>query len=241
MVFLLAYAPAFGKVTLVAAVATNAGAAFEEMAVVFERSSGVKVSLSAGATGLLARQLREGAPFDVFVSADMGTVETLARESLLTSSSVQSYARGTLCLWRAPEAGRRRQTIDDLVTSKADRLRIAIANPETAPFGAAAKQALQRLGVWDRLLPRIIIAENVTAAMNMARTGNVDAALVALSAVGDASEGAVVVPPALYAPIVQGMAVTYATRHRAEATAFCHFVRGAQGRAILLKYRFEVP
>jgi molybdate transport system substrate-binding protein len=161
-VFTLAAFNGYAGVSLTVAVAANAAPALEDIAKKYQQKTGVAVVVSSGATGLLARQIREGAPFDLFVSADMVTVQKLAEQNLLTSNSVQAYARGRLVFWQQPRGRAPIHDIADLASTTASRIRIAIANPETAPYGQAAKEALEHLHAWQQLKDRIIIAVSYT-------------------------------------------------------------------------------
>ena len=169
------------------------------------------VVISSGATGLLARQLREGAPFDIFVAADMATVVSLARGGFVETSSVACWGRGELLLWTpdatdstSPMASRWADWpafVADARSPAGGRPpRFAIANPETAPFGAAARKALRDAGLWDALEPRVIRMDDVGQALQAARSGQVEAAFVPrsllASAVPSAGEASIPVPGA---------------------------------------------
>jgi molybdate transport system substrate-binding protein len=223
---------------LTVAVAANAVAPMQELASQFERSQHIHVAISSGATGLLARQLREGAPFDLFVSADTATVKQLAVEGLVTSSSIRSYARGKLILWVNNPIRDRIQTVQDLADTTIP-LRLAIANPETAPYGAAARQVLQHLGIWTRVQPALVIGENVSNTFQLARTGNVDACFVARSVAAAKEEGIVPVPDHLYTRVEQALGVCTRSSQPQAAQQFAIFVTNAQSAAVWRLYGYD--
>ena len=119
--------------------------------------------------------------------------------------------------------------------------RIALANPEQAPYGRAAKEALTAAGLWDELLPRLVFAESATQAQQIVATGNAGAGFVPLSLALAAGEPYVLVPQDLYAPLDQGLAVVGGAKHPEAARAFVEYLTGPDGRALLEKYGFEVP
>ena len=131
------------------------------------------------------------------------------------------------------------ETVEDLLTPEVRR--VAIANPEHAPYGVAARQALQTAGVWEAVEPRLVLGENVRQALQYAETGNVDAALVPLS-LSVASDGKwTLVPEALHTPIDQALGVVAGGPRQAEARDFAAFITGPQGQAVLQEYGFMPP
>ena len=178
---------------------------------------------------------------DVFAAANRAYIDDLDRAGLLISDTVALYAQGRLTIWTRADSPLTFATIDDLTQSGVNR--IAIANPEHAPYGAAARETLETAGLWDTLQPRLILGENVAQTLQYAETGNVDAALVALSlsiAAGD--EGRYVLVPAdLHNPLDQALAVVSSTEHEAEARQFVLFVNSPTGREIMRRYGFALP
>ncbi len=223
--------------TLTVSAASSLSFALSEAARAFERSSGVQVALNFGSTGALAQQIEQGAPVDLFVAADTGTVEELEQQGLLVPGSWQVYARGRLALYSREL---RLERLQDLTRPEVER--IAVANPELAPYGAAAREALQALGLWGQLQPRLILAENVRQALLYAETGNVEAALVAASLWRAGAPGQwLLVPEELHRPLDQALALVRGTRLAPEARAFAAFLQGPQGRAILRAYGYQLP
>ncbi len=157
----------------VVAVAANFTEVVERLEADFERESGHTVTVVAGSTGKLYAQIANGAPFDVFLSADQERPERLEKEGLAVAGSRFTYATGRLTLWSS-EPGR--VGGDGAATLRQGKFRLlAIANPELAPYGAAAKQALEKLGLWDRFKDRIVMGETIGQAHAMVASGNAEA------------------------------------------------------------------
>jgi molybdate transport system substrate-binding protein len=203
----------------------------------FHARTGIAASPSFLASGQLAQQIRQGAPFDVFLSANEAFVRDLANEGLIRPDSIHAYARGSLVLAVYHELGDRVRGLADL--AKPEVKKIAIANPATAPYGKAGKQALERAGLWAGLEPKIVQAASVRQALLYAQKGDAEAALVGRSIASVPEVRAVEVDPALYDPIVQALGIVAATRRRADAEAFARFVLGEEGQAILKEFGFK--
>jgi molybdate transport system substrate-binding protein len=226
---------------LVVAAASDLRPVFDELARGHEADTGTRVTLVYGSSGLLARQAIEGAPFDVFASADTARAEAVASALPGDRSPPVPFATGRLVLVGAgPDA-----SLADLV-SPAFGL-IAIANPEHAPYGRAAEEALRAAGVWEALTDRLVLADNVAAATQLVVGGDVDAGVVARSLVepGDPA-GLVMISETAHAPIRQSLVVlvpdTAATRaRRAAAEAFVARVLSLEGRALLEARGFALP
>ncbi len=164
-----------GQDSLTVFAAADLAHPFEEIAARFERNTGVKVTLVFGASASLALQIERGAPVDVFFSANKGYVDRLIAGGVLVPGTRTVYARGRLALgW--PKFGGALFRLEDLLRPEVRR--VAIANPETAPYGQAAKQALKASGLWDPLQPKLVIAENVRQALQYLQAGAVEAGLV---------------------------------------------------------------
>ena len=197
----------------------------------FERRTGVRPRFSFGSSGTLARQIENGAPFDVYLSADEKLAANLAAKKFVVDPKV--YAIGRLVLWSADGQFR---SIEKL---KSNQVRhIAIANPAHAPYGRAAKEALEKLGVWKFLEPKIVYGENVRQAFEMARSGNADIAIVAATLGGI---GAVVLPANLHAPIRQAGAVVAGGSNPRLGAQFIEYLLSPEGSAILVSGGLEAP
>lgn len=227
--------------TLLVAAASDLQPALGEIAAQFERETGIPVTLSFGSTGQLTQQIENGAPFDVFAVAHVRYLDRLEAQGLLAPETRRMLAEGRLALVAREDRGGRVARLEDLADPSIRP--IAIANPEHAPYGLAARQALETVGLWDAVQSRLVMGENVQQALQFVQTGDAMVGLVALSnaARADAGLAVAVVPPSLHEPIVQGVAMLASSSHQAEAMQFIDFVTGPTGREILLRYGFVVP
>ena len=231
-------------VTLTVSAAANLSAAFTEIGKLFEAQTGNTVFFNFGASGSLAQQIEQGAPVDLFAAANVGFVDELEQKSMVLPETVQKYARGQIVLWTRSDSPVKLERIEDLAQPAIGK--VAIANPDRAPYGLAAREALEAAGLWEAIQPKIVIAETIQQAHQYAETGNVDAAIGALSlsvsaAAGDKPGRYVIVPQELYTPLDQALAVIKGTKNEAAARAFAAFIAGPQGREVLQKYGFTVP
>lgn len=220
------------------AAAADLAAAFEVLGREFEAQTGRAVVFSFGSTGLLARQLREGAPFDVFAAANVSFVDEVVAAGACDGATKQPYARGRIAAW--VRDGAAPASPASLVEPRF--VRIAIANPEHAPYGMAAREALQRVGAWETIETRLVYGENVRQTLQLAESGNADAAIVALSLVIKHDLGAwTLIDESLHAPIDQALV---ACRHGSDiegGKAFARFLDSDRGRAIMREYGFLLP
>jgi molybdate transport system substrate-binding protein len=224
---------------LVVSAASNLILAFEELGARYEQQTGRPVTFNFAASGQLAQQIDQGAPVDLFVSANVAYVEDLATKGRVLPDSVQVYARGRLTLWTRADSTFTMESIHDLLNPEVGR--VAIANPEHAPYGVAARQALQTASVWEEIQPKLVLGENVRQALQFAETGNVDAALLP-SSLSITSDGHwAYIPEELHMPIDQTLGVVADSPHQAEARDFAAFITGAQGQTILSEHGFMPP
>jgi molybdate transport system substrate-binding protein len=223
------------------AAAADLSIAFREVGEAFERQSGKRVSFSFGSTGLLAKQIEGGAPFDVFAAANAAFADDVVKSGACWGDTKRPYARGRVVVWAKDEAHLPRG-LSDLADPRFAKL--ALANPEHAPYGRAAQQAMARSGVWSAVQPRAVYGENVQQALTFAESGNADVALVALS-VAIASPGKyLLIDEALHDPLDQEMVLCKGGARGGkpnEGRAFMEFVSSDAGRAIMKKYGFLLP
>jgi molybdate transport system substrate-binding protein len=223
---------------LVVAAAADLVFAFREIVPAFERERHAKVTLTLGSTGHLAQQIEHGAPFDVFFAANISFIEALRSRGHVRPETVEPYAQGLLVLAthrnRMPLVG-----LEDLGQNAVRR--VAIANPAHAPYGMAAKEALEKAGLWERVQPKLVYGENISQALQFLRTENVDAAILALSVAQVPEARSNLIDRSLYRPIVQGVAVTARSREPDMARAFIRFVNGPEGRSIMKRFGFLLP
>ncbi len=224
---------------LTVSAASDLTLAFEEVGQAFTAQTGVPVVFNFGSTGVLAQQIEEGAPVDVFAAANIAYIEDLAQKGIVTPESITVYARGRLVLWTHAESQVPIERVEDLTDPRIRR--IAIANPQHAPYGVAAREALQTAGVWEAVHPRLVLGENVRQAFQYAATGNVDVALVALSLAIPSNGRWVLVPETYHRPLDQAMGIVRDSRMQQEAAAFVAFVNSDEGRAMMQRYGFLLP
>lgn len=223
------------------AAAADLALAFKEVGDAFEKESGKHVDFSFGSTGLMAKQIAEGAPFDVFAAANVSFVDDVVKAGACLGETRELYAQGRIVLWskdpRALPKG-----VSELSDPKYTK--VAIANPEHAPYGRAARQALDKVGAWASVSPRAVYGENVQQTLMFARTGNADVAIVALSLAVTSPGNYVPIDPALHEPLDQALVVCKgggAGGKANEARAFVSFVGSPAGRGIMKKYGFLLP
>lgn len=224
---------------LTVAAAADLTFAFREIGQRFQERTGVAVNFTFGSSGQLAQQIEHGAPADVYASASMALAEDLVQKGMAYSDTLALYARGRIVLWTRPDSPLDLQRLEDLTHPNVRR--IAIANPDHAPYGMAARQALQGLGLWDSLRPKLILGENVRQTLQYAETGNVDVSIVALALAVQTQGKWHLIPEELHAPIDQGIVVVRGTRSETQARLFVQYVLSAEGRAILQRYGFVTP
>ncbi len=185
-----------------------------------------------GSSGMLATQIRSGAPYDLFLSANQQFVRDLAASSHLLPGSVRIYSSGRLAIWSKSLSI---NSLDSLTDPRITH--IAIANPNHAPYGVAAQQALQRAGLWDKVKDKVVLAENVRQCLQYAETGNAQVALLAWSLV--ISRNGVLVPESLHDPILQAGGVVAASSRRKDAADLLDLLLSPQGRALLARFGFS--
>ncbi len=225
---------------LLVAAAANLQPALDEIGPLFEEQTGAEVTFSYGSTVALAQQIEAGLPADLFVAADVEHVDRLGEKDLLVQGTQQVYAVGRLALASSTEAGVTVSELEDLLRPEVEK--VAIADPEVAPYGRAAEEALKSAGLWEEIEPKLVHGQNVNAATEYVRSGNAEAGLVALSLViHEPAVTYVTVDESLHQPIRQALAVIRGTRHEELARRFIALIRGPEGRAALEKYGFVVP
>lgn len=223
------------------AVAANFVAPMKALAPRFEAASGHTLVLSSGSTGKFYAQIRNGAPFEVLLSADDETPARLAREGAAVGATQFTYAKGKIVLWSANSA---------VVDEKGEVLKrggfdhIALANPKLAPYGMAAVEAMQALGVHDTLAPKFVTGENIAQTYQFVKSGNAPLGFVALSQV--MKEGKIVegsawqVPIHFYQPIRQDAVVLDKGKDKPAAAALMSYLKSAQARAIIQSFGYDL-
>ena len=226
-------------VKLTVAAAANLTDVFGEIGQAFEAQKGIDIVFSYGATAELAQQIENGAPFDVFAAADTEHVDSLVAARKLIGGSRAIYAKGQLALWIPTGEAAGVQTLRDLAAPKIRF--IAIAQPKLAPYGQAAVEALHNARLWEQLQSKIVYANSISMAKQLAATGNADAALTAYSLVLHERGTVLKVDPALYHSIEQALAIVASAPRMEEARQFRSFLLGPEARAILAKNGYLLP
>jgi len=226
--------PAFAKdpCEILVAAAADLARTQIELSDSFAKTGGCRVRFALGASGMLARQIENGAPYDVYLSANEAFVRQLQERGRLLPESIREYARGRLGLW---SSGGRYGTLPELLAPAVRHL--SLANPSHAPYGMAARECLQKQGLWDKLASKVVYGENVQQALQYAETGNAEATVTAWPLVHDRS--GVLLPSACHTPIRQVGGVVSGTRQATAAHRFLAFLAGEKGRAILRRHGFE--
>ncbi|MCF6753953.1 molybdate ABC transporter substrate-binding protein [Pseudomonas stutzeri] len=224
------------------AVAANFTAPMQKIAEAFARDTGHRAVLAFGATGKFYAQINNGAPFDVLLAADEQTPQRLEDEGQGVAGSRFTYAIGSLVLWSAREGyvdpqGR--------VLTDGDFRHLALANPKTAPYGAAALQTLEKLGLRERLQPRFVQGENIAQTHQFVASGNAELGFIALSQViedGRIARGSAWrVPADQHQPIRQDALLLQRGEHNPAARALLDYLRSASAVALIRAYGYEVP
>jgi molybdate transport system substrate-binding protein len=229
----------------VVAAASDLQFALNEIAAAFTHETGRPLRLSFGSSGNLVRQIRDGAPFEMFLSADEAFVFDLARDGLTVDDGAL-YAVGRLALF-VPHASSLKAdgTLEDLRQALAEGRvdRLAIANPEHAPYGRRAEEALRHAGLWEAIRDRLVVGENVSQAAQFAATGGADGGIIAWSLAlspGVAGLGhSALIPEAWHAPLRQRMVLL--AGHGETAALFFAFMQEVPARAIMRRYGFALP
>lgn len=235
----MAVTPAFAEQILVA-VAANFVPPFREIAIEFEKSTGHQLQVAGGSSGNFYSQIKNGAPFDVFFSADVERPKLLEDEGIGVKDTRFTYATGRLVLW-SPNADLIKG--EETLRFKQYR-RLAMANPKTAPYGVAAMQAMQKLELWESLQPHIVMGESIGQTMGFIESGNAQLGFVALSQVMDpkikGKGSRWDVPTTLHEPIKQDVILLTKGKDNPAAKALMVFMSGPQAKAVIERYGYEL-
>lgn len=222
------------------AVAANFAATLEKLAKVFEVESGHKVLISSGSTGKLYAQIKSGAPFDIMLAADSERPQRMESENLAVAGSRFTYATGRLVLWSIQSD---KVDKEGKVLSIGTYRHIAIGNPKTAPYGTAARQVLEKLGLWEKIQPRLVQGEDIGQAFQFVVTGNAELGFVSLAQVKSAESkypGSYwLVPDTFYQPITQQAVLLERGRNNSAAIAFLGFLKGKPARAVIESFGYK--
>jgi molybdate transport system substrate-binding protein len=221
------------------AAAADLARAFEELGKAFQAKTGVAPVFTFDSSGLLAKRIDEGAPYALFAAASREYAQDPVTHGRCDAASMRPYAQGRIVVW-TPTDVRGPTQLADLADARFER--IAIANPDHAPYGKAAKQALTKAGLWDQLQPKLKYGENIQATMQFAKTRAVDAAIVAQSlAVVTDGGTSLAIDQSLYDPLEQDLVVCGTGAESDRAHQFADFIASPEGREVMTRYGFVVP
>ena len=187
-----------------------------------------------GASAMLAQQVENGAPYDLFLSANAAYIDQLAAKRKIEPNSVRAYAQGRVGLvWKDGKS-------HDIKELTADWVRfVAIPNPKLAPYGVAAQQALEHLGIWQAVEPKVVYGENVRQTLQLFESGNADAVLTSDSLL--LGKPVTIVPNSLHAPIIQKVGMVFASKNSQTAQRFIEFLLSPPSQSIFQKFGFLPP
>jgi molybdate transport system substrate-binding protein len=203
----------------------------------FEAETGIHPVFSFGSTAVLTQQIENGAPYDLFLAADAEHPEKLDREGLLAPGSRMAYATGVLAMWVPPGGHAAIERLEDL--ARPDVKVIAVARPELAPYGQATVETLTKLGLWDRVKPKVVYSDNIGMAKQYGTSGNADAVFTAWSLVLSEKGKVVQVDAGLHKPITQEMGMLAHSKDQEAARSFAGFLVSGKGREILAGHGYR--
>lgn len=239
---LLGLTPCLSQELTVAA-ASDLQRALPELAAAFEKQTGKRVRLAFGSSGNLYAQIQNGAPFDIFFSADVGYPKQLEAMGLAKKGSLYVYGTGELVVWDPyTRLDFRRLGLKALLDPRVRH--IAIANPSHAPYGRAAKAALVKAGVWEAVQAKVVLGENVSQAAQFVQTGNAQVGIIAAS-LTDRPEFVAqrlwFVPQELHPPVDQAVVILTATKNAIQAAEFVAFLQSRTGATVMERHGFRRP
>ena len=226
------------------AAAADLNFAMTDLAAQYKKQSGAAVSVTYGSSGNFFSQIQNGAPFDLLFSADIEYPRKLEAAGLTKPGTLYEYAVGRIAIWLPPDANLNvnKEQWKSLLDTSVHK--IAIANPEHAPYGRAAVAALKNAGIYEQVQAKLVYGENISQASQFVQSGNAQAGIIALSLALSPpmrSGKCWQIPPSMHPPIEQAAVMLKAAKNKEAARAFLEFVKNETGRQILAKYGFTVP
>jgi molybdate transport system substrate-binding protein len=244
LAILLCSTRARGEEIAVAA-AADSKFAMGELAANFEKQTGTKVNVTYGSSGNFFSQIQNGAPFDLFFSADVEYARKLETGGQAEPGTLYSYAVGRIVIWmpQGAKVDLNAQGMNALLDAAIQK--IAIANPVHAPYGRAAVAAMKKAGIYEKAEPKLVYGENISQAAQFVQSGNAQAGIIALSlAISPAMKDSGkmwLIPAELHPPIEQAVVVTKSSQKKEVAKAFLEYIKSAAGKAVMDKYGFTTP
>ncbi|HKR31685.1 MAG TPA: molybdate ABC transporter substrate-binding protein [Terriglobales bacterium] len=227
---------------LTVAAAADLQPVMTEIAARFEKETGVRVKLSFGSSGNFFAQIQNGAPYDLFFSADVDYPAKLQGAGLIEPGSLYRYATGQIALW-APNASAIDVSKGLSVLVDNNVQKIAIANPSHAPYGRAAEAALKNADLWDSISSKLVMGENIAQTAQFVQSGNTDVGILALSLVlapAMKDHGKYfIVPETLYPPLQQAAVILKSSQHKELAVRFLRYMKSSEIRSLLQRYGFS--
>ncbi|MBL6965546.1 MAG: molybdate ABC transporter substrate-binding protein [Anaerolineales bacterium] len=231
---LAACQPAPESPGLTVAAAASLNNAFNEIGSVFTAQTGIPVAFSYAATGTLAEQIRNGAPFDIFAAADTARIHELAMQGFITSESQVVFAYGEVSLVIDPERGLNIQSFSDLGHIPIDRF--TIANPKIAPYGSAAQAILENARLWTQLEEQLIFGESVRQSLQYIESGEIPAGILPNSLLQNSMLTIIPIDDTRYEPVAHEAGILAASPNTSQAERFIQFLFSPQGQAILAQH-----
>lgn len=231
----------FAQQQLVVAAAADLQPVMTEIAARFEQQTGAKIKLSFGSSGNFFAQIQNGAPYDLFFSADVEYPSKLEQAGLTVPGSLHRYAIGKIALW-VPKQSSIDVSKGLAVLADSAVKKIAIANPAHAPYGRAAQAALKKAGLWEKVTRKLVLGENIAQTAQFVESGSADAGIIALSmAMSPAMKGngrLFIIPEELYPPLQQAVVILKTSEHVETAESFLKFLQTPETLSLLKQYGF---
>lgn len=225
--------------TLTVAAASDLTGAFREIGEVYKTEENIDINFIFSSSGILKEQILNGAPYDVYASANIKFVDELIDKEYAYKETKEIYGIGKIVLAQLSDSKVKIIEINDLLKEKYKK--IAIANPEHAPYGAAAKEALVSAGIWEKIKDKLVYGKDIQDTASYIRTGNADAGFIALSIADKRYFSYINIDSKSYKPLYQAMAVLKVSKSKNEANSFIKKVNSPEGRIIMKKYGFILP
>lgn len=222
------------------AAAADLTLAFKEIATQFEQETKIPTEITFASTGTTAMQIENGAPYDVFAAADVSYIDGLNKKGLILDGTQQLYAQGRIGIATLKGSNLGIKELKDLADNPKVK-KIAIAEPSHAPYGKAAKQAFEHLNLWDKVQSKMVYGQNIQDTLTTLKSGNVDAAIIALSIYKADEVDFTLIDGSWHDPLNQTMAILKSTKQEENARKFIAYVNGEKGRVVMKKYGFLLP
>lgn len=232
-----------GEITIAAA--SDLNFAFKELTAAFEQQTGTHVKLSLGSSGNFYSQIQNGAPFDLYFSADIGFPRKLEESGHAVPGSLYRYAVGRIVVWAPKASPLQVEKLGIAVLQNPSVQKIAIANPKHAPYGRAAVAAMEKYKLYDRVKDKLVLGENISQTAQFVESGACDVGIIALAlALAPSMKTAGKyweVPMEAYPPLEQGAVILTTSKNRQAARQFLDFLKSPQGQEIMRRYGFTLP